>query len=298
MATTLARDDQAPPAGGAEMATRPVRATRLVRGVVRQVRRDRLSIVAAGVAFYGLLAVFPAIAAVVAVYGLLLDPAHIGQQVAALSGLLPQQALDVLLVQMQGLVQADRRSLGWGAAGGLLLTLWSASKGVRILIEALNIAYDEREERGFLRRQLLVLLLTLAGVCAVVMAIAAVAVLPAVLRFLGLSGVLEGVIRYARWPVMAVLVVGGLAVMYRYGPSRQRPDWSAVRWGAIAAAVLWLGGSALFSLYVSNFGNLDRTYGSVAAIVVLLMWFLVSAYSVLLGAELNAELERSPHERA
>lgn len=256
-----------------------------------QVREDRLSIVAPGVAFYALLAVFPALAALISVYGLACDPQQIGEQVAKLAGLLPAEAIDVLLGELQGLTRAGR-TLEWGLAGSLALTLWSASRGIKTLMEALNVAYGEREERGFFRRNALALVLTLAAIGVAALAIAAVVFLPAVLGLLGLQSALGGLLAYARWPILAAAAAFGLAVMYRYGPSRSRPSWALVTWGAIVATGLWLAGSALFSLYVSTFGSYNRLYGSIAALVILLMWFLISAYAVLLGAELSAELER------
>lgn len=264
----------------------------LLLRVKEQAARDRLSLVAAGVAFYALLAVFPALAALVALYGLVFDADQVTAQMSALQGLLPQQALDLVLGQLQGLVQTQPGALGWGAAGALLLTLWSASRGVNTLLEALNIAYDEQEDRGFVQRNALVLLLTFGAIAGAGVVIAAVVLLPAVIRLLGLGPLLEGVISFARWPILAAAVAGALAVVYRYGPSRDHPSWALVRWGAIVATALWLAGSTLFSLYVSSFGNFNQTYGSLAAFVILLMWFLLSAYAVLLGAELNAELER------
>jgi membrane protein len=257
-----------------------------------QVAQDRLSIVAAGVAFYALLAVFPALAALIALYGLLFDAQQVSKQIAGLEGLLPPQALDVLVEELRALVQASKGALGWGAAGALLLALWSASRGVKILMEALNVAYDQREERGFLKRNALALLLTLGAIAGAAIAVASVVFLPAVIRFIGLEPQLEGLITYARWPILAAAVATGIAVMYRYGPSRERPGWDRVAGGALAATALWLAGSALFSAFVSTFGGFNRTYGSLAAFVILLMWFLLSAYAILLGAELNAELER------
>lgn len=264
----------------------------LARALYRQVSRDRLSIVAAGVAFYALLAAFPTLAALVALYGLAFDAQQVEQQVASLSGLLPEQALNVLLGALQDLSFTDRRALGWGAALALALTLWSASRGVKMLIEALNVAYDAREQRNFFVLNAVALVLTLGAILGAIVAIAAVVILPAVLRFLGLGSALEGLIAYARWPILAAAVALGLAIAYRYGPCRPRVPWSAVARGALFATALWIAGSALFSLYVSNFDSFNKTYGSVAAVVVLLMWFLLSAYAVLLGAELNGELER------
>jgi membrane protein len=271
----------------------PARGWRDVLSRVKdRVSRDKLSIISAGVAFYALLAVFPAIAALISIYGLLFDPEQVSRQVGALEGVLPPQAMEILLTQMREVAQTSGGALGVGAVGGLLVALWSASAGVRTLMEALNIAYDEEEKRGTLRFYGTALLLTLGAIIGAIVVLATLVLLPVVVRFLGLGSFLEVLVTYARWPVLAVAMILGLAIMYRFGPSRDEPKWRWVSWGAVTAIVLWIIGSALFSLYVSNFGSYNETYGSVGAVVILLLWFLVSAYVVLIGAEINAELER------
>jgi membrane protein len=271
-------------------------AAREWRGILvrlkERVSRGHLGLVAAGVAFYGLLAAFPALAALIALYGLLFDAQQVSNQVAALQGLLPEQALDFIVAQLQGLVQTEGIALGWGAAAALVLTLWSASKGIKTLIEALNVVYEVGESRGFFRRNALALLLTLGAIVGAAFTIATVVFLPAVIAFLGLKTPLGTAVAYARWPILAVAAAAALGVLYRYGPNRDRPSWALVGWGAVVATLLWLGASALFSFYVSNFGSFNRAYGSVAAIVILLIWLLLSAFVILIGAEFNAVLER------
>jgi membrane protein len=257
-----------------------------------QVKKDRLSIIAAGVAFYGLLAIFPALIALVALYGLVFDPRQVQEQVSALSGVLPPDAAAILLRQLNDLTTRDTKALGFGAIGGLLLALWSASAGMRTLMEALNVAYNEEEKRGFFRFYGTALLLTLASILGTMLAIVLVVAIPAVLTFLGLDDTLRWVISIAAWPILILMMMIGLAVIFRYGPSRREPRWRWVSWGAFVATVLWIIGSLLFSFYVAKFGNYNETYGAVGAIVILLMWFLLSAYAVLIGAELNAEMER------
>jgi membrane protein len=264
----------------------------ILRRVKKQMSQDRLSIIAAGVAFYGLLAVFPGLIALVGLYGLAFDPQQVEQQVAALSGILPKEARDVLLAQLHDLTTTDRTALGIGAIAGLLLALWSASAGMRTLMEALNVAYHEEEKRGFLRFYGTALLLTLAAIVGAVIAIGMVIALPLVLKLIGLAEALKWLIAIAAWPILVGMMLLGLAIVYRYGPSRAQPRWRWVSWGAVTATVLWVVGSALFSLYVTRFGNYNETYGSVGAVVILLMWFLLSSYAVLIGAELNAEMER------
>jgi membrane protein len=264
----------------------------IARRVKDQIRRDRLSIIAAGVAFYGLLAVFPGLVALVGLYGLVADPASVESHVATLSGILPPQAAEVLNAQLHDLVGTDRAALGVGAIGGLLLALWSASSAVRTLMEALNVAYNEDERRGMIRFYATAFMLTFGAVLAIIVALGLVVALPALLKAIGLNWLVEMAVSLVRWPVLALLAVLGFAVVYRYGPSRAQPRWRWVSWGAAIAVVIWLIGSALFSLYVTRFGNYNETYGAAGAVVVLLMWFLLSSYAILIGAEINAEMER------
>jgi membrane protein len=257
-----------------------------------RISEDQLSIVAAGVAFYALMAIFPGLIALVGVYGLLFDPQAVNQQISTLSGFLPEQAATLLVDQLGEITSMDRTSLGVGAIAAILFALWSASGGMRTLMQALNVAYHEKEKRSTVRFYGTALLLTLGAIIATIFAITVVVALPAVIKFLGLGELLENVIGYARWPILALAAILGFAVLYRYGPSRSKPRWQWVSWGAALATALWLGASSLFSLYVGNFANYNKTYGSMGAVVILLTWFLLTAFCILLGGEVNAELER------
>ncbi len=261
-------------------------------GVKQQLSDDNLSIVAAGVAFYFLLAVFPALTAMVSLYGLAFDPQQVSEQINRLSAFVPGQAVDLLTGQLGELVSTNRSALGLGVAGGLLLALWSSSVGVRKLMDALNVAYDEKEKRSFLHRTALALALTLGAIVIGVLAMATIVLLPAVDSFLGLGELLQTTIGILRWPLVAVLFALALGVLYRFGPSRDHARWAWISWGAGVATVLWVVGSALFSWYVSNFGNYNKSYGSMGAVVILLMWFLLCAYVTLIGAEIDSEIER------
>jgi membrane protein len=265
--------------------------------MLARIAADRLPIIAAGVAFYALLAIFPALASMVAIYGLLLDPAQIGLQIQAMTRMVPTQAIELIVEQLHDLTATDRGSLGLGAASALALALWSASVGVRTLIGALNVAYDVREERSFIRRAAVSMILTIGAIAGGIVAIAALVVLPAVLRFLGLDPTLHGLLSYARWPIVAAMVWLGLLVVYRFGPDRRNAQWDWLNTGAAVAIVIWLAGSVLLSWYVENLDNFSSTYGSLGAVVVLLMWFLMSSYAVLLGAEINAELAHGARGR-
>lgn len=251
-----------------------------------------LSIIAAGVAFYLLLSFVPALAALVAIYGVFADPAQIGERVAALGAVLPDEAQGLVREQLERLAQASGRALGAGAALGVALSLWSATRGTRALIDSVNLAYDERETRGVVRLNLIALGLTLALLVFVSVALALVALVPLVLRWVGLGAALAWTLALLRWPLLLAFLMGALAVLYRYAPDREAPRWRWVSPGAIAAAVLFVVGSVAFSVYVSKSDRYDATYGSLGAIAITMVWLFVAAYSVLLGAQLNAEAER------
>lgn len=269
-------------------------------GVARRVKddvaADNLSMIAAGAAFFGLLALFPALAAAVALYGLFTDPTAVSAHLDQLAGFAPEEVRMLLSEQLQRITAATDTSLGIGAVAALLIALWSAGKGVKSLMTALNVTYDERETRGFFKLNFTALALTLAMLLVVPLSLAAVAVLPALIDRLPLPDIAATAARWARWPLLALISAAAIALLYRYGPARNTPR-DTISWpGAIVAMVLWLIASALFSWYVSNFGSYDKTYGSVAALAVVMMWFWLSALAVLIGGEINAELERPRHD--
>jgi membrane protein len=263
----------------------------VARRVKDDVAADNLSMIAAGAAFFGLLALFPALAAVVALYGLFTEPATVTAQLDLLSGFMPDEARMILGEQLQRITAATDRSLGVGAIVAVLLALWSASKGVKSLMSALDIAYHEKESRGFFKLNGTAVLLTLAMLVVVPLSLAAVAVLPALIDKLPLPDFAVTAARWLRWPLIGGLSVVAMALLYRLGPAHSRPHKKWPWPGAIVATLLWLIASALFSWYVSSFGSYNETYGSVAAMAVLMMWFWLSAFAVLIGGEVNAKLE-------
>jgi membrane protein len=263
-----------------------------VKRVVVELKRDHVSLLAAGVAFKGLLALFPAIIAAISIWGLLASPQQISQQLSGLLGALPEDAAALVEEQMTTVAEGAAGTLSVALILSVLIALWSASGGTAGLIEGCNAAYDEVDERGFPRKRGLALALTLGAIVFLVVAVGLIAVLPAVLGGLGLGSTAELVIRIAQWPLLALLLMGALAVVYKYGPDRDQPRLRWVSWGAAIATVLWLLGSGLFTLYVENFGNFGETYGTFAGIIVLMLWLMLSAFVILLGAEINAELER------
>jgi membrane protein len=252
---------------------------------------DRLVAVAAGVVFYGLLAVFPAITALVSLYGLFADANTINQHLTLAAGILPQGGLDIVRDQVNRITSKGNATLGFGFLFGLALALWSANAGMKATIDALNVVYDEKEKRGFFWLNLTSLAFTVAAIISLLLAIAAVIVLPVLLNYIGLSYFSETLLRVLRWPALLVLIITGLAMLYRFGPSRTEPRWEWLSVGSVAAAVAWLVASALLSWYLANFANYDATYGSLGAAIGFMMWLWISAIVILFGAELNSEIE-------
>ena len=250
-------------------------------------RDDQVSLLAAGVAFFTLLALAPALAAVVSIYGLVTTPAEASKQIADFTTALPKDARSLLADQVKTVAGGNPRGLGIALVIGVLLSLWTASGGMKQLIEAVNVAYDESETRKFLRLRGLALLFTLGMIVVFVATLGLLAVLPAVVN----SSAGQVVANVVRWPLLAVLMAVALAVLYRYAPDRDNPKLRWVTWGAGIATLLWVVGSVLFTVYVSNFGHYNKTYGSLGAVVVLLLWLYLSAFIILLGAEINAEME-------
>ena len=250
--------------------------------------RDNIPQVAGGVTFFGLLAIFPAMAAFVSLYGLFFDPSTAAQQVRLLAGVLPAEALGFVNDQLTRLTSAKHSGLSIGFVTGLLLSLWSANAGMKAMMVGLNIAFEEKEKRNFLKLNLVSLTFTLGGLIFVMLSGGAVIVVPIILGFIGYQG--SG-LALLRWPALLLVAVGALAVLYRYGPSRQRERWKWVSAGSALAAVLWLVTSLLFSQYVAHFGHYDKTYGSLGAVIGFLTWIWVSVITVLFGAEINSEIE-------
>jgi membrane protein len=258
----------------------------------REVSDQNLFLIAGGVTYAVLLALFPGLAALVSLYGLVFDTAQIEKQVAVLAGVLPSQTQQLLSEQLHHLVQGSHGTLGVGAIVGLVLALWSASRGMSGLIAALNIAYEEQERRSFLKLNAIALGLTFALLGGGIVAIALVAVLPAVMQLLELGKLASWILLVVEWPLLIVLGMGGLAVFYRYGPDRDEPRWRWVSPGAIVATVLWIVASVGFTAYVANFNSYDKTYGSLGGVVILLTWLYLSALMVLFGAVINAQSEK------
>ncbi|MET0742137.1 MAG: YihY/virulence factor BrkB family protein [Microvirga sp.] len=259
--------------------------------VYAEFNQDHVTSVAAGVTFFALLAIFPAIGALVSIYGLFTDPATIRDHLNTLSGVLPGGAMEIIGEQVGRIASAGGGTLGFAFLFGLAVSLWSANAGMKAVFEALNIVYEEEEKRSFIRLNATSLAFTLGAILFLLFALGAVVVLPIVFDFIGLGRATEWIIAIARWPVLLVGVVLALALIYRYGPSRDNPQWRWTTPGSILAAVLWIVASMLFSWYVSSFGSYNETYGSLGAAIGFMTWIWISTIIVLVGAEINAEME-------
>lgn len=259
--------------------------------VWREFGEDRVMLIAAGASFYLLLALFPALAAFVSMFGFMIDPVELAEQIATLEGLLPTGGIELMTAQVESLAEQTGATLSFGAIAGLAIALWSATYGIKTLFEAMNIAYDEHEERSFLRLNALAILFTLGAMAIALMFLLALGVVPALLRLVGLSDWTERLISLARWPVLVATVAAGTAIIYRYGPSRVRPRWRWVMWGSAIATAAWVVTSIGFSWYLQNVADYNATYGSLGAAVGFMMWTWLSMVILIVGAELNAELE-------
>lgn len=259
--------------------------------IYQNIGSDRVVALAAGVTFYLILALFPAIAALVALYGLFADPTTIAAHLDSLSGILPEGALNVLGDQLKHIAAQGNSKLGITFVIGLATALWSANAGTKSLFDALNLVNKEPEKRGFIKLNAISLAFTLAVIAFVILSLAAVVVLPVVLNYLQITAAADLATRTLRWPALVVAVMLGLALLYRFGPSRALPRWRWITPGSVFAAIAWLAVSVLFSWYAANFGSYNKTYGSLGAVIGFMIWIWLSVIVVLLGEELNTEME-------
>ena len=255
-----------------------------------EAKADQVPLLAAGMAYYAFLAIFPAIIAAVLLYSFFADPSTIASQLDALGDAIPG-AIKQTLTDQIGLA-AGNGKVGFGAVVAILVALFSASGGMSNLMTAINTAYDEEETRGFVKKRGIALLLTIGAIVFFLVVVSLVAVLPVVLGFLGTNGFVLFLIQAARWLLIVVVITVALAVLYRIAPDRDAPKIRWVSVGAGIATVLWIVASVGFSIYVSQFGSYAKTYGAIAGIVILLLWLFITAYAILLGAEINAESEQ------
>jgi len=259
--------------------------------VYRSLEQDRVMLIAAGSAFYLLLALFPALTAFASLYGFLADRSTIAGNISVLTGILPTDAIDLIRGQLEALAAQDVKLLSLGFFLGLSVALWSANNGVKAIFEALNVAYGQKETRSFLRLNLIAFVFTFGSLlCGIILSIAfsAISRMSAGIVQDGWSEVLFSIIR---WPLIAVIVVIAISVIYRFGPDREHAKWRWLSWGAVLSALIWIVASAAFTFYLANFADYNATYGALGAVAGLMMWTWISLIILILGAELNAELE-------
>ena len=275
------RPAEIPPPGWKEIAKR----------VFKSLGKDHVSLVAGGVAFFAFLAIFPALSALIAIYGLLVPPDQVTAQVSQLASILPMQAEEMLHDALLNITTTNEEKLGWSLLLSVALSLWSANKGTAALFEGLNIVYNEEEKRNFIKLKLTTLGFTLLGFVGAIVSLTLIVGISAVIERLGLANWLETAISLIRWPILAMVFIAALALSYRYAPCRNDPKFRWVSVGSVVSTVLWLVLSAGFAYYVGNFGKYDEVYGSVAAVVVTLLWLYLTVMVILLGAEINGEME-------
>lgn len=262
-----------------------------LQGVKKEISLDNVSLVAAGVAFYLLLAVFPGLIAFLLIVGLVLDPGEVQQRLGTLTQQLPDEAATIVTEQTRRIAATAGRALTLGLIASIAGALWGASSGMAGLMKGLSIAYDARP-RTFVRQRAVALVLTLGAFAFLGVVLGAIIVVPVVLTWLPLGGATSALIQWGRWPILVLSFLVAAGLLYRFAPNREGPRLSFITPGSLLATVLWLVGSALFALYVESFGRFQQTYGAIAGVIVLLLWLYLTAFVILLGAELNAEIER------
>jgi membrane protein len=257
-----------------------------------RIGEDRILVIAAGTVFYGILALFPAVAALVSIYGLFASAGDIAGKLDSMSGVLPGGAINVIGDQMTRVASQGNGSLGIGVIVGLLVALWSANAGTKAIYDGLNVAYREPEKRGFISLNVSSLIFTLCMLAFALLALGAIMLVPNFVHRLGVGEAGKWAVTIGQWPVLLVLVSLVFACLYRFGPSRDEPKWRWITPGSVLAAAVWLAASILFSWYAANFGSYNATYGSLGAIIGLMTWMWISAIVVFVGGMLNAEIER------
>ncbi len=264
----------------------------IAKRIFARMSKDNLSLVSAGVAFYALLAIFPAIAALVSIYAYFASPVEISEHLRQFTTLIPNSSRELILSQISELTQSSQARLTLGALGTLLLTIWSSSKGSQALITACNISYHEYEKRSFLRAQFVRFMFSVGAILVAIFALLIIGILPIVLNLVGLKDSIDLLIKVVSWPILALTFNFALVLLYRYAPHRKAAKWRWITLGSAIATVFWIIASIGFSFYVSRFSSYNETYGSLGGVVIMLMWLYISAYIVTMGAVINAETEQ------
>lgn len=270
---------------------------RFLRDLYNSTEDHYIGLIAAGVAFYFFMGAFPAIAAVISLYGLFSDPKFITDQLDSFSRFLPPDSFEILVGQARAIAGSSGAALSLGLVFGIVLTIYSATKGVNALIKGFNIAYHKKETRNIVTLNSTSFFLTFVLMVYFLLSLSLVALMPAFFQIIHLPDVVMNSALSLRWPLLFLMAVVGLEILYYFGPCQKRPKWKWLSWGSFVGTILWLACSSFFSLFVSNFGNYNETYGSLGAVAVLLLWFWLSGLMILFGAEINATLDRFRSEK-
>ncbi|QYA24243.1 YihY/virulence factor BrkB family protein [Gramella sp. MT6] len=259
--------------------------------VWHEMKVDHVQIVSAGVAFYFFLSIFPTIVAAISIYSLVLDPSQIEAQISRLDLIMPPKAFGMISDILDPVIQQTRKEIGWGLIISILISIWSANKGTNALFQGVNIAYDQPENRNIVKKNLITLLFTLGGLVLGLISLLIVIFFPLLIDKIGFPTQIEKTLTWFRWVILGLILISTLSMVYKIAPNRRSPRFRWVSWGAILGTILWLAGSMLFSWYVGNFGSYDDLYGSFAAVAILMLWLFLTAFIVLMGAEINSEME-------
>jgi membrane protein len=279
---------------GAEPNTPPKSPKRwrdVVLRVFHGISEDRITTISGGVTFFVLLALFPGLAGLISLYGLFADSGTIGQHLSSLEGILPDGGLQILRDQLHQLSAQPPQKLGFATVVSLAISLWSANGGVKAMFEGLNAVFEEQEKRSFIKLNLISLALTFSLLAFVIASLLTITIVPKFVSLVGLPG-MSDIVDYARWPILLIVAALMIAVIYRFGPSRDQPNWRWISPGSIFAAVIWIAASLLFSWYTAHFGSYNKTYGSLGGAVGFMTWIWISTIVILIGAKINAELEQ------
>ena len=270
---------------------------KVLKRVKERIADDNITIVSAGVAFYAFLAIFPGIMALFSVYGLALDAQSAQEQIQRLAEVMPKETISLIEGRMENLMETSASALGWGTLFGFLITLWSANRGIKSLFTGLDVAYRAENRRGFFKQNALTLVFTLGTILVIIVSLAFIVIFPVLVNTIGLPSNVGSLITWLRWPVLAAIVVLAISLIYKIGPARDTPGFKWVVYGASVATILWLIASWGFSVYVSNLGNFGEMYGSLSAVVIMLLWLFISSFIILLGGELNRATEAYAENR-
>ena len=270
---------------------------KILMRVKERIEEDNITIVSAGVAFYAFLAIFPALMAIISIYGLVVSPQQVEQQISNLSGMMPEDAFSIIKERIENLVSTSGSTLSWSLALGILISLWSANTGIKSLFTGLDIAYDTKNNRGFIKQNAISLAFTFGAIITLILSLGLIVVFPAIVETFGLPGNIESIVSWLRWPLLAIIVIGVISLFYRFAPDRKTPEFKWVVVGAALATLLWLLASLGFSYYVSNFGNYGEMYGAISAVVIMLLWLFITCFIILLGGEVNSASENYAKHR-